>query len=128
MNKFNPGAMVLVKSTFGEWKVDYFSHYREDRALKYSCVGGIYSECIPYKGNESLLGTDKDIEPKWTPKPNELVAVSIDGNIWLMAIFNKIDEQDPSTFICDTGGMNKSWNFCEPFNKHFSYTNVNISD
>lgn len=31
---------------------------------KILCVGNIYKYCIPYKGNEHLLGTSKDPEEK----------------------------------------------------------------
>ena len=36
-----------------------FARVREEE-YKYECLGGLrYKECIPYQGNEHLLGTNK---------------------------------------------------------------------
>jgi hypothetical protein len=40
------------------WSVDLFSDKRGD---KFMCVGGEWDFCIPFEGNEKLLGTNKDI-------------------------------------------------------------------
>ena len=57
---FEPFQKVLVRDFCDEkWKADYFSHYNEDDCLfLYRCVGDSYNECVAYKGNEHLLGTD----------------------------------------------------------------------
>ena len=57
---FEPFQKVLVRDFCDEkWKADYFSHYNEDDCLfLYRCVGDSYKECVAYKGNEHLLGTD----------------------------------------------------------------------
>lgn len=55
--------------SFVYWK-DYvrrnnniFSHTdKTDEYLDYVCVNGRWEFCIPYEGNESLLGTTKDVE------------------------------------------------------------------
>lgn len=41
------------------WKVGLFSHID---GKMFQCVGSIYRQCIPYEGNEHLLGTTKDVE------------------------------------------------------------------
>ena len=41
------------------WKVGLFSHID---GKMFQCVGSIYQQCIPYEGNEHLLGTTKDVE------------------------------------------------------------------
>lgn len=54
-----PGDKVLVK--YGDvidWKLDFFSHYKEEGPDHFVCVGGWYDQCIPYKNNEWLRGTD----------------------------------------------------------------------
>lgn len=58
---FEPFQKVLVRDFCDEkWKADYFSHYNEDNCpYSYCCVGDAYKECVAYKGNEHLLGTDK---------------------------------------------------------------------
>lgn len=40
------------------WKYNIFSHYENDPVYKHACVFGTYEYCIPFKGNEHLLGTD----------------------------------------------------------------------
>lgn len=62
--QFEPFQKVLVRdSCDNKWRADYFSHYDEDNSLfPYYCVGDHYKECVAYKGNEHLLGTDKSPE------------------------------------------------------------------
>ena len=59
-----PFDKVLVRdSEDGVWKAGYFSNYDEDNgSLPYICVGSLYKLCIPYEGNEYLLGTNKSLE------------------------------------------------------------------
>lgn len=61
---FKPFDKVLVRdSEDSVWKAGYFSNYDEDdESLPYICVGSLYKLCIPYEGNEHLLGTDKSPE------------------------------------------------------------------
>lgn len=55
-----PFDKVLVRDDNDTpWKVGLFSHI--DNKL-FQCVGSIYRQCIPYEGNEHLLGTTKDVE------------------------------------------------------------------
>lgn len=63
--KFKPFDMVVVFNEIKkEWKCDIFSNKTKDAngnvcAL---CIGGAYYNILPYEGNESLLGTTKDVE------------------------------------------------------------------
>lgn len=63
--EFKPFDKVVVFDTAKEeWKCDIFSNKTKDAngnvcAL---CIGGVYYNILPYEGNESLLGTDKDVE------------------------------------------------------------------
>ncbi len=65
-NKFDittlkPFDKVLVKTFHEEWKADFFSHYSKEADFPYSTVGKKdYYYCIPYEGNEHLLGTTDD--------------------------------------------------------------------
>ena len=56
---FKPFDKVLVRDAEGlEWYANYFLHYREyDQGYPYACMGVYYRYCIPYEGNEHLLGT-----------------------------------------------------------------------
>ena len=58
-SEFEPFQKVLVRDfDENEWKIDFFSHM--DR--KYICLTSYWSQCIPYEGNEHLLGTSKSPE------------------------------------------------------------------
>ena len=63
-HSFKPFDKVLVRDSEDDvWKAGYFSNYDEDDvSLPYICVGSLYKLCIPYEGNEHLLGTDKSPE------------------------------------------------------------------
>lgn len=62
--EFKPFDKVLVKDhdEDSEWRCGLFSHKNEDGL--YICVGSIYEQCIPYEGNEHLLGTTDKMEEK----------------------------------------------------------------
>lgn len=49
---------VLSRDTDEQtWRANYFSHYSNDPEYPYTCTNGLYRYCIPYEGNEHLLGT-----------------------------------------------------------------------
>lgn len=55
---FMPFDKVLVRDDENNiWYANYFSHYREDEDYPYVCIDSSYRYCIPYEGNEHLLGT-----------------------------------------------------------------------
>lgn len=56
---FKPFEKVLVRDCEGQlWNANYFSYYRENnKDFLYACMDNPYRFCIPYKGNEHLLGT-----------------------------------------------------------------------
>nr|DAF23279.1 MAG TPA: hypothetical protein [Caudoviricetes sp.] len=56
--QFKPFDKVLVRD--GEdmkWYCNFFSSYNDDIDYPYSCIDSSYRDCIPYEGNEHLLGT-----------------------------------------------------------------------
>ena len=61
--ELKPFDKVLVRDrkTY-HWEVDLFGFKTEGPNIVYHCVGGSWKFCIPYIGNESLLGTIKDAE------------------------------------------------------------------
>lgn len=70
-NKFDINTLkpfeskVLVRDTnTDEWRGHFFSHYDSNSDRPYVCIGveGIneYKRCIPYEGNEHLLGKTDD--------------------------------------------------------------------
>lgn len=60
--KFQPFQKVLVKDCeegmFNVWHCDLFSHISKEG--KYFTVSGMWDECIPFEGNEHLVGTKDD--------------------------------------------------------------------
>lgn len=59
--KFQPFQKVLVKDSdvdFSVWRCDLFSHVSKEG--KYFTVSGMWDECIPFEGNEHLVGTKDD--------------------------------------------------------------------
>lgn len=62
--ELKPFDNVLVRhQKTEEWHANIFSHTdKTDEYLDYVCVNGRWEFCIPYEGNESLLGTTKDVE------------------------------------------------------------------
>lgn len=59
--ELKPFDKVLVRdSTSDKWRANLFGYI--DRDGYYRCVYANWIYCIPYEGNESLLGTTKDVE------------------------------------------------------------------
>lgn len=60
--EFKPFDKVLVRDNYkdSKWGCDLFSHKNEDGL--YVCIGQIWENCIPYEGNEHLLGTTENYE------------------------------------------------------------------
>lgn len=60
--KFQPFQKVLVKDCeegiFGVWHCDLFSHI--SKKGKYFTISGEWENCIPFEGNEHLIGTKDD--------------------------------------------------------------------
>ena len=56
-----PFDKVLVRdNNTQKWTADLFSFFDKSLVYPYSCVGHYTNQCIPYEGNEHLLGTDND--------------------------------------------------------------------
>ncbi len=59
--QFKPFEKVLVRDNRNEaWRAAFFSYINEYK--RYVTTSMAWKYCIPYKGNESLLGTDKDVD------------------------------------------------------------------
>lgn len=56
--QFKPFDKVLVKDFENkEWHANIFSHIENDSEYQFTCIQGAWRYCIPYEGNEHLLGT-----------------------------------------------------------------------
>ena len=67
-NKFDitilkPSDKVLVRDNNEQkWTLDFFSFTDKELVYPFVCVGHYVTQCIPYKGNEHLLGTTGDCD------------------------------------------------------------------
>lgn len=74
-SEFNPFDRVLVRNeNYGRWQsalYDQYLSYKGD--YPHHVIGDVsYAQCIPYEGNEHLLGTtDKYVPKPWKPKSEE---------------------------------------------------------
>lgn len=60
-HQFKPFERVLVRDNRNEaWRAAFFSYINEYK--RYVTTSMAWKYCVPYKGNESLLGTTKDVE------------------------------------------------------------------
>lgn len=59
--EFKPFDRVLVRDyDSADWNADFFSHIRQDEDFfKFKTIGSSWVYCIPFEGNEHLIGTSK---------------------------------------------------------------------
>lgn len=56
--ELKPFDKVLVRDFDSEeWIVDIYSYHDANLAYPFQCLKSFYHQCIPYEGNECLLGT-----------------------------------------------------------------------
>lgn len=55
--QFEPKQWVLARNDYNIWELQIYSHYRMDHPYPHCCLGGTFKDCIPYEGNEELIGT-----------------------------------------------------------------------
>lgn len=61
-HQFKPFEKVLVRDSIDDvWRASFFSHIKENDG-RYVTTCATWKFCIPYIGNESLVGTTKDME------------------------------------------------------------------
>ena len=62
-HELKPFDKVLVRENNNQaWRCDVFSHMSLYDKEKYRCIGAVWTQCIPYEGNEHLLGTTNNPE------------------------------------------------------------------
>jgi len=60
--EFQPGDKVLVRDFDDEaWTLDVYSHREDNPDYPHKCLESFWRQCLPYEGNECLLGTDAPI-------------------------------------------------------------------
>lgn len=56
--QFKPFEKVLVRNgELAKWRCSLYSHFDQEGIYHHTTISGIYSMCIPFKGNEHLVGT-----------------------------------------------------------------------
>lgn len=61
-HQFKPFEKVLVRGSFDDvWRASFFSHIKENDG-RYATTCVTWKFCIPYEGNEHLLGTTNNVE------------------------------------------------------------------
>lgn len=60
--EFKPFDKVLVRDVnTNKWYIDLFSYIdNSTKEFKYKCMASSWNQCIPYEGNEHLLGTSNN--------------------------------------------------------------------
>lgn len=83
-NKFDittlkPFDKVLARdSNKDKWNIDFFAHYRDSG--EYQCMTFTKNQCIPYEGNEYLLGTTDDCD-EYYKTWDEIEGIESSGHI-----------------------------------------------
>ena len=118
--EFEPFQKVLVRLNEGEvWKCAFYD--RKGVGDYHLVIGQPYDpsegNILPYNDDtKELLGTTKS---PWTPKPGELVAVSISGMSWFAEVFIRKDGKDFLAKPSKDSGPTR-YKLCEPLCKHFN--------
>lgn len=56
--KLKPFDQVLVRDRDEDpWEINMYGRYISNTCYVYRCINGDFCQCVPYKGNEKLLGT-----------------------------------------------------------------------
>ena len=122
--ELKPFDRVLVRDlNTGTWIGHIFSHINKS-TNRYVCGAFSWLQCIPYEGNEELLGTNKS--PKESAEITKLKASlhmgdrievrDSDTAEWRQAIFLRLDDDNfPFVGLCvdDDGDFYLSgWKYC----------------
>ena len=60
-SQFKPFEKVLVRdSEADKWRCAFYSHFEPNGIYHYGTIIGMYAMCIPFEGNEHLVGTTKN--------------------------------------------------------------------
>lgn len=117
--ELKPFDKVLVRDNDGEfWEINIFGRYVEsDPVFPYICINERYKQCIPYEGNESLLGTTTSPKPEYEFKDGDPVIVwnNFNPSYKYVKVFKcKVDKRY-RTYLHDDRCQYESWDNCTPF-------------
>jgi hypothetical protein len=87
---FNRNDLVLCRDGEGKkWCIDVFSYNVDSASYPFRCNNNVWRECIPYEGNEHLLGTT-DKPERCSPDENTLFGVKIKPGYVLEFEYGKV--------------------------------------
>lgn len=89
--ELKPFDKVLVRNKITDaWIIDLYEKHKESSSGRsYSCLVSIWVYCIPYEGNEHLLGTT-DAPGRYDPNENTLFGIEIKPGYVLEFEYGKI--------------------------------------
>ena len=129
MYKFKPFEEVLVRNGNNDkWHVDIYDYeikYIDKRFPHHVCLGGTYSQCISFRGNEEYYLTTKNYEKPWIPEEGEVVVASDDKEDWEIGIFVKYEPECAYPYNIKktlSGEYVVVHKYCEPLSKHFKFS------
>ena len=114
--KLKPFDKVLIRDENCDlWHIDLFEEYNEgDLKFPYYCMGEHYKQCIPYEGNESLLGTTLPPKHKYEFKNGDIVIVWNNNSDKYIRVFNYKSKNLYVTYNNFSGSV-EQWYNCIPF-------------
>lgn len=89
--QFEPFQKILVRDNdHDNWRCGFFSHIRGNHIFKYTTTEGVWTQCVPYEGNEHLVGTNSNpTPPELEFKFGDHVEVSNDRAFWIKAVYHQ---------------------------------------
>ena len=91
--KFTPKQWVLVRGMKErKWALAQYSHYDEDSIFPNKTLeNNSFRYCIPYEGNEHLLGTTDDYVEPWQPKEGDFISFGV-HSFYNVCICDSVDK------------------------------------
>lgn len=118
-----PFQRVLVRDGNNEvWQADLYSQYvaYAPGMQVHNTVGGYWRQCIPYEGNQALLGTTDG--PK-LPEPDfafgDHVEVKDANEDWHRAVFLRMSDDNKGYYLAiedERDGQIIAWPYCRKAN------------
>lgn len=91
--EINTGDAILVRNNTNEcWTYAHFSHYDKSYCYPFLTVLGAFNFCIPYKGNEHLVGTASSYEFRFGAKVK--FVYDEEEKVGVLLKYDKEDEND----------------------------------
>ena len=113
--ELKPFDSVLVRDdNYDLWRISIFERYNPKLSHPYICLTGDHKQCIPYKGNEYLLGTMTTPASKHNCKNGDIVIVWNNDSDKYIRVFSYKSKKSYITYNNLAGPM-EQWDNCIPF-------------